>query len=390
MKIAFTFLFFCSVLALDSQNIIPGAERLNLYLDSLKTKKNIAIVCNQTSLVGRTHLVDTLLSLGIKIGIIFAPEHGFRGDGDAGEKIKNGFDSKTGLPIRSLYGKNKKPTEDDLVGVDYVVFDIQDVGVRFYTYISTLQYVLEACCDERIPVLLLDRPNPNGYYVDGPVLEPSQRSFVGMQPIPVVYGMTMAEYAQMLDGENWLKHVNENKLELYIVRCKNYDHKSLFTLRIPPSPNLKSHIAIDLYPSLCLFEGTNVSVGRGTETPFELYGSPYLHHTVMPSRFTPRSMPGATSPPFLGKECYGEDLSTTARLGKFSLEYLLRAYRNWIGAKSEFFLPTLFFDKLAGTTKLREQIIAGVEEGDIRDSWRQDIENFKKLRKKYLLYKDYE
>lgn len=390
MKSFFFLLTLVALSPLQSQQITPGAERLNLYLDSIKSKKNIAIVCNQTSVIGRQHIVDKLLAENVKINLIFAPEHGFRGDADAGAKIKNGIDVKTGIPIRSLYGKNKKPSEADLAGVDMVIFDIQDVGVRFYTYISTLQYVMEACADLNIPLLLLDRPNPNGFYIDGPVLEEKFTSFVGMQPIPVVYGMTIGEYAQMLEGENWLKRENVNPLHLFIVKCKGYNHKSLFALRIPPSPNLKSHTAIDLYPSLCLFEGTNVSVGRGTDRPFEIYGSPSMNPSKMSFRFTPASMKGATNPPFLGKECYGEDLAAVDRLGKFSLQYLLYAYENWTGPKSEFFLPNLFFDKLAGTDKLRNQIITGESEVAIRSSWKADIEKFKTIRKKYLLYEDFE
>jgi uncharacterized protein YbbC (DUF1343 family) len=388
MDIKFFVLFILSCSFMAAHTITPGAERTNLYIDSIKKKENIAIVCNQTSVIGKRHLVDSLLALNIKINLIFAPEHGFRGEADAGSKVKNGMDTRTGIPIRSLYGNKKKPSAEDLKGIDFVIFDIQDVGVRFYTYISTMQYVMEACADNNIPMMILDRPSPNGFYIDGPVLDPAFASFVGMQSVPVVYGMTIGEYAQMLVGEKWCH--TQRDLKLFIVKCKGYDHKSLFAIKIPPSPNLRSHIAINLYPSLCLFEGTNVSVGRGTDRPFELYGSPFLSREVFSFSFTPISKKGATNPPFLARECFGEDLSEANSLNEFSLQYLLKAYSNWTIDKDSFFLKSLFFDKLAGTDKLRKQIISGTPESEIRKSWKPDIEKFKIIRKKYLLYDDFE
>lgn len=424
MRLSFLILFFISTCFAYCQDIIPGAERTELYISKLKNKR-IAVTCNHTSVVKNMHLIDFLLKNHIQVVKIFAPEHGFRGQADAGAKINSEIDRETGIVIRSLYGKNLKPKKEDIKGVDIMLFDIQDVGVRFYTYISTLQYVMEACGDAHIPVIVLDRPNPNGHYIDGPVLESKYKSFVGMQPIPIVYGMTIGEYAQMLIGEKWINSLKYPKLE--VIPCQNYSHRSRVILNIPPSPNLKSERAIALYPSLCLFEGTNVSVGRGTDRPFEMYGSPYINLTTKGQfKFTPRSMAGATNPPFLGKECVGEylgigtyydaisneDSATGIRnlkvtkphgimqkdvgagLGlspsfkNFSLQYLLSAYRNWNGGDS-FFLKNLFFDKLAGNATLRWQIINGKSEVAIRASWSEGIEKFKRIRKKYLLYSDF-
>jgi uncharacterized protein YbbC (DUF1343 family) len=333
------------------------------------------------------HLVDFLMSNNVQVVKIFAPEHGFRGEADAGAKVKSEVDRKTNISIKSLYGKNLKPSREDLKGVDMMLFDIQDVGVRFYTYISTLQYVMEACGDANIPVIVLDRPNPNGHYIDGPVLDKKVKSFVGMQSVPIVYGMTIGEYAQMLIGEKLLSTKKNPKLE--VISCLNYHHKSLVNLSIPPSPNLKSSQAIALYPSLCLFEGTEISVGRGTETPFELFGAPYLDKTSMKDSFFPISRKGASVPPYMNQWCFGEQLSNVNVEGKLDLSYILKAYQNWTKNKKEFFLASLFFDNLAGNNTLRWQIINGKSESEIQASWMSNIEKFKKIRKKYLLYTDF-
>lgn len=380
------FITFWICFQLHAQDIVPGAGQIPKYLPIISGKR-IAIVCNHSSIVGESHLVDLLIENKQKVKVIFAPEHGFRGTADAGAHIKSGLDSKTGIAIRSLYGSNKKPTKEDLKDIDVLVFDIQDVGTRFYTYISTLQYVMEACADFQIPIVVLDRPNPNGHYVDGPVLDRRFASFVGMQPIPIVYGMTIGEYAKMLHGENWLQ--TTGKVKLTVVSCQNYSHKSIVKCPVPPSPNLKSSQAIALYPSLCWFEGTNVSVGRGTDKPFEMYGSPMMINSNAFS-FIPKSILGATSPPFLDKICYGEDLSKVVPYPKVELKWLIRAYQMWKAEKSTFFLNNLFFDKLAGSDNLRKQIIANESEDKIRKSWNNDISAFKRTRKKYLLYKDFE
>jgi uncharacterized protein YbbC (DUF1343 family) len=386
IKYLIVFISFWISFQLHSQDIVPGAGQIQKYLPILSGKR-IAIVCNHSSIVGESHLVDLLIERKQKVKMIFAPEHGFRGTADAGAHIKSGLDPKTGIAIRSLYGSNKKPSKDDLKDIDVLVFDIQDVGTRFYTYISTLQYVMEACADFQIPIVVLDRPNPNGHYVDGPVLDRRFASFVGMQPIPIVYGMTIGEYAQMLDGEKWLQ--TKGKIKLTVVSCQNYSHKSEVKCPVPPSPNLKSSQAIALYPSLCWFEGTDVSVGRGTDKPFEIYGSPMMMNSNAYS-FIPKSMLGATSPPFLNKICYGENLSEVTLEPKVELKWLIRAYQMWKGEKSAFFLKNLFFDKLAGSDNLRKQIIANESEDKIRKSWNNDISAFKRKRKKYLLYKDFE
>jgi uncharacterized protein YbbC (DUF1343 family) len=382
----FTFILFISSYSF-AQSILAGAETMDTYLPKLQGKK-IAIVCNQSSRVGESHLVDSLLKRGVLISKIFAPEHGFRGVADAGAHIKSGIDTKTNLPILSLYGDSKKPKKEDFNEIQLVIFDIQDVGCRFYTYISTLEYMMEACADYHVPIMILDRPNPNGHYVDGPLLDMKFKSFVGMQAIPIVYGMTIGEYATMLVGEKWLK--SKNKLDIAIIKCKNYDHNSFVSLKTPPSPNLKSDNAIALYPSLCLFEGADISVGRGTETPFELYGSPYLDKKEFTYSFTPVAKKGAMSPPFLNQICYGLNLSKpVSRINSFYLKFYLLAYKHWTKNKSEFFLKNLFFDKLAGNNTLRQQIIAGKSETEIRQSWEPALANFKKIRKKYLLYKDF-
>lgn len=371
----------------DSSNVIVGAERMNDYLPLLRGK-NIALLVNQTSLVGKTFLIDTLLHSGINIKKIFAPEHGFRGNADAGEEIKNDTDVTTGIPIVSLYGKDHKPTHDQLKGIDLMVYDIQDVGVRFYTYISTLHYVMEACSENNVELLILDRPNPNGFYVDGPVLDSAFHSFVGVDPIPIVYGMTPAEYALMLNGEHWLG--NGIQCKVRYVLCENYDHNTMYRLPENPSPNLRSMTAIYLYPSLCLFEGTQVSVGRGTDKPFVLIGYPGFKKGRI--RFTPESVSGAKNPPYLKKECAGYDLSgLNTGFFVWNKHIMLRWVEEFYDSypeKEKFF--TGYFDKLAGTDELRKQIEKGTPEMEIRRSWEPKLSEFKVIRKKYLLYGDFE
>lgn len=358
-----------------------GIERIHLILDSLKGKR-IAVVANQTSVVNKQHLVDTLLALKLNVVKVFAPEHGFRGEADAGEKINHSVDSKTGLPLVSLYGNNKKPSVDQLKDVDIIVFDIQDVGVRFYTFISTLHYVMEAAAENGKKVIVLDRPNPNAHYIDGPVLEKEFTSFVGMHPVPIVYGMTIGEYAMMINGENWLE--NGVKCDLSVLPCKNYTHQTSYSLPIAPSPNLKTDRAIALYPSLCLFEGTTVSLGRGTERPFELYGHPKFPQTTF--EFTPIPMPGAKTSTQLNKKCNGYDLSNVPlRLTKINLEYLINA--NKLLADSGIFInQNVFFNRLAGNSILRDQLHECWSEEEIRATWKVGIDNFKVIRSKYLLY----
>ncbi|WP_034256705.1 exo-beta-N-acetylmuramidase NamZ family protein [Adhaeribacter aquaticus] len=362
--------------------IKTGADQTPQYLPLLKNKR-VAMVVNQTSLIGKKHLVDTLLSEGINIKFIFAPEHGFRGDADAGATISNGTDTKTGLPIISLYGKNKKPSADQLKDIDIVVFDIQDVGARFFTYISTMHYVMEACAENNKPLMVLDRPNPTGYYVDGPVLNLKHQSFVGMHPIPIVHGLTVGELAQMINGEKWL--AGGKNCPVTIIPAKNYTHKSRYSLPVKPSPNLPNDVAIQIYPSICLFEGTNVSVGRGTETPFQVIGSPF--YSKKDFSFTPKSMPGATNPPHLNQVCYGQKFTAKNTPEKFTLAYLLDFYQNSTN-KEKFF--NNYFTNLAGTTELKEQIIAGKSEAEIKATWQPALQAYKKMRKQYLLYPDFE
>ncbi len=388
-------LFICLILCASLTNAIgqspivhTGAEQMNDYLPLLSNKK-VALLVNQTSMVNQTHLVDTLLARGIHIEKIFAPEHGFRGTGDAGEHIENGIDARTSLSITSMYGASKKPSKESMQGIDIVVFDIQDVGARFYTYISSLQYMMEACAESDIPLLILDRPNPNGFYVDGPVMENTNKSFVGMQCIPIVHGMTVGEYAQMLNGEHWLN--NTKTCKLTVIPCTNYSHSTKYQLPVPPSPNLKSATAIYFYPSLCLFEGTQVSIGRGTSTPFELWGHPDFKTKSF--SFTPISTAGAKKPPLMNQVCYGQNLNMspeealTLLNGKINLAYIKEAY-SLSAQKDSFF--TSFFEKLAGTNTLRKQIQDGMTEESIRKSWQPDLLRFKAIRKKYLLYKDFE
>lgn len=364
---------------------IPAANQPDLYLPLLKGKK-VGIVANQTSIVqhisGTKHLVDFLLNEKISIEKIFVPEHGFRGTADAGENIAHSHDPSTRLPLISLYGKNKKPSSEQLKGIDCLLFDMQDVGVRFYTYISTLHYVMEAAAEQKIPVIVLDRPNPNGFYIDGPLLEVKQKSFVGMHPVPIVYGMTIGEYAQMINGEKWL--AKGVKCKLTIIPLAHYTHQTRYTLPVKPSPNLPNATAINLYPSLCFFEGTNVSVGRGTEHQFQCYGAPFLDKSAYEYTFTPQPNVGAKQPPHNGVRCYGENLTQHPELNQLSLQWLIKAYKNNTD-KAPFF--NNFFNKLAGNTLLQEQIKQGLSEAEIRKSWQNDLTKFKKIREKYLLYK---
>jgi len=369
----------------SSSKIKVGAD---LYYNKLKDK-NIAIVANHTSKIGTQSIIDTLKSRGIKIKKIFCPEHGFRGDADAGEKINNYVDKKTGIPVISLYGNNYKPKLTDLADIDIIVFDIQDVGVRFYTYISTMHYVMEACAENKIEFIVLDRPNPNGYYVDGPVLKKGFESFVGMHPVPWVHGMTVGEYAKMINGQGWLK--NALKCNLTVIPIENYTHSTKYVLPIKPSPNLPNMTSVYLYPSLCIFEGTVISVARGTDFPFQAYGHPKLKATEF--FFIPRSIKGAAKyPPYEKQKCFGFDLRNIdeAKLQntkQINLDYLINAYKNFPD-KSKFF--NSLFDKLAGSKTLKNSIISGILENKIRESWANDIAEFKKIRKTYLLYPDFE
>ena len=373
--------------ALEEQKaIIVGANRTQEYLGLLKEKK-VGIVANQTSVIfkndkNHTHLVDSLLSLNINIKKVFAPEHGFRGQADAGEKVKDGLDTKTGLPLISLYGKNRKPSKALLQDLDVVLFDIQDVGVRFYTYIATLQLVMEACAENGIPVIVLDRPNPNGHYVDGPTMEEEHTGFLGMTTIPLVYGMTIGEYANMINEEGWLE--NQSRANLTVIPLENYNHKSEYSLSIRPSPNLPSDTAINLYPSLGLFEGTNINAGRGTEFQFQRYGASFLDSTQYNFRYWPKPNFGSKSPKENGKVCYGKDLSKIPKMNEVSLKWLIDAYKNTKDKTKVF--NTSGFTKHAGTEKLQQQIEAGLSEEEIKKSWQSDLGKFKKLRAKYLLY----
>lgn len=376
------------------KKIILGADNSTKYLPILKNKKT-GVVTNQTGILSNgTHLVDFLIEQKVQVSKIFAPEHGFRGTADAGEHIANGKDSKTGLPIISLYGNNKKPKPEQLAGIDVMIFDIQDVGARFYTYISTLHYVMEACAEQNIPLLVLDRPNPNIDIVDGPILEEEFKSFVGMHKIPVLHGMTIGEYAKMINGEKWLEKGIQCKLT--VIPCENYTRNMSYSLPVKPSPNLPNDQAINLYASLCFFEGTNVSVGRGTEKQFQVYGSPYLrtedveiennikaYVIINDYKFTPKPNEGAKDPLYNGKECNGVDLSQIEKVNRLELKWLMKAY-NETDDKSKFF--NSFFTKLAGTKKLQQQIESGAFEDDIRASWQEGLSKFKVMRKQYLIY----
>lgn len=379
------FLIFISGSRPVKADIIPGAARFNEYVPQLKGKR-IALVANHTSIVGSVHLLDTLISLGLQIDKIFAPEHGFRGDAANGATIADAIDAKSGLSIVSLYGKTKKPKSKDLKEIDAVVFDMQDVGVRYYTYLSTLHYVMEACAENHIELWVLDRPNPHGHYVDGPLLDPKfTQSMVGLHPIPLVHGMTLGELAIMIQGESWISHASA--LPLFVVTVENYDHNKPYVLPIAPSPNLPTEASVILYPSLGLFEGTIMSMGRGTDWPFEILGAPWFTQGTF--EFTPINIPGkAVNPPYLGRVCKG------LKLTNFGLDYLRdyqQIYLTWLmesyalyGKKEDFF--NSFFDKLAGSPSLRTAIIAGQTEAEIRASWQLDLSAFKDKRRRYLLY----
>lgn len=374
----------------DTTGVIVGAARFQQYVSTLKGKK-VALIINQTSVVNRTSLLDTLLAQNINIVKIFTPEHGFRGAAGAGEKVDNEVDKKTGLPIISLYGSSKKPKKSDLQDVDVLIYDLQDVGTRFYTYISTMQYAMEACAEYSKSFMVLDRPNPNGHYVDGPVLDMTLKSFVGMQPIPIVYGMTAGEYAKMLVGEKWFK--GAEKLQLSVIPCKEYDHTVLYHLPVSPSPNLRTMGAIYSYPSLCFFEGTVVSVGRGTTMPFQQFGHPAFKDRTVYSFMPSIPFGNEPSPKLAGETCYGQVVAMNDEEGLIingkgiRLIWLVKSY-NWYPEKDKFF--NSFFEKLAGTKELRKQIEDGVSIKDIKQSWQKDLDAFKKIRKKYLLYKDFE
>ncbi|PUZ24683.1 DUF1343 domain-containing protein [Chitinophaga costaii] len=384
----FLLLLACCSLALysnaQSSTIITGAACTASYLPLLKGKR-VALLVNQTATIGPTHLVDSLLALHVNVVKILSPEHGFRGNADAGESVNNSSDEKTGLPIVSLYGGHHKATAADLSNVDILIFDIQDVGARFYTYISSLQELMEAAAENHKPLLVLDRPNPNGSYVDGPILDTAFRSFVGMQPIPIVHGMTTGEYAQLLNGEKWLAH--HEQCELTVIPCLHYTHHTRYDIPIMPSPNLPNASATYLYPSLCLFEGTPISVGRGTDKPFQQFGSPLFPDAGY--HFTPESRPGAKTPVLQNQRCYGFNLQGDAgevykKYGhQLQLQWLITAYQLYPD-KATFFTP--FFDKLAGGTQLRKQLVAGKTAAEIRASWAPGLARFKAIRKKYLLY----
>jgi uncharacterized protein YbbC (DUF1343 family) len=365
-----------------AESILPAADQPELYLPLLKGKR-VGLIVNQTAvLISRDnmHLVDFLMKEGITIAKVFVPEHGFRGQADAGEVVNSEIDKQTGLPIVSLYGNNKKPSAETLKDVDILVYDLQDVGIRFYTYISTMHYVMESCAENKKPLLIFDRPNPNGDYVDGPVLKPGYESFVGMHPIPVVHGLTVGELATMINGEGWLK--GKANADIQVIPVKNWNHSMHYSLPIKPSPNLPNDVAIRLYPSLCYFEGTDVSLGRGTYFPFQVYGYPDPKFGEF--TFTPVSIPGMSkTPPQQDKKCYGRDLRNTSLDHRFTLEYLLEAY-NISGKKEKFF--NNFFDKLAGSDQLRKDILAGKSETEIRARWKKELELYNILRSKYLLY----
>ena len=371
--------------------VINGAERFDEYENILREEK-VAVVANQSSVINDSlHLVDFLLEKDINILRVFSPEHGFRGKADAGAHIKDQRDAKTGLKLISLYGKSKKPSYDHLADVNVVVLDLQDVGVRFYTYISTMHYVMTACAEMKIKMVVLDRPNPNGFYVDGPILESDFQSFVGMHKVPLVHGMTIGEYAKMINNEGWLE--NGIKCDLTVIPCQNYDHNDYYKLSIKPSPNLPNPASIFLYPSLALFEGTVVSVGRGTDTPFQIIGHPNVKEGDL--EFTPMSGPCSKSPKLMGQKCTGYHLrsfgqSTLPNRKQLYLFWILNMYKELNSAEAPFFLANGFFVRLAGTDKLRIQIESGLKEDEIRESWQEGLVEFKKIRKKYLLYSDFE
>ena len=387
---------------------------MEVYLPLLKGKR-LGVFANQTSMVGNTHLVDKLQKEGIKISVIFGPEHGFRGTADAGEKIGNYTDSKTGIPVVSLYGSKRRPSQEDLKDVDILVFDIQDVGVRFYTYISSLEEFMNVAFETGKPLMILDRPNPNGFYVDGPVLQSKYKSFVGMQPVPVVYGMTIGEYAMMIAGEKWLSEKANARHDYYktakntppdtlfhfmVIKCGNYDHNSKYVLPVRPSPNLPEIQSIYWYPSTCYFEGTVLSEGRGTEKPFQIFGHPSLPNNLY--KFTPVSTEGGKEPKLKNQICYGWNLHDSPENvlkkvdNRIQLKYLLDAYKLFPDKENFFIKPKSgnldesFFNKLAGNGTLIQQIQSGLNEEQIRNSWQPELNKFKEIRKKYLLYEDFE
>ena len=382
-KLKITVLFFLllskQVPCFSQTKIIPGAAQLELYLKILE-KDNIGVIAHQASLVNsKTHLIDTLFSLGVNMKKVFAPEHGFRGNADAGEKVADQKDPKTGLPILSLYGSNKKPSKESLAGISIMLLDLQDVGVRFYTYLSTLHYVMEACAEKGIPLIILDRPNPNTHYTDGPVLEEDCKSFVGMHPVPIVTGMTIGEYAKMINGERWLS--NGIQCDLKVVPVKNYNHKAKYEIPRRPSPNLPNSKSIALYPSLCLLEPTVISVGRGTEMQFQIYGHPQLPETNF--SFTPRPNCGSKNPKLKDQICHGVDLRKFENPEKIELKWLIQAYRDFPDKKS-FFKKSFY--RIAGNKKLKKQLVQGMNEQQIRKTWEKDLEKFMIIRRKYLIY----
>ena len=367
---------------INAEESVVGASRTELYLPILQNKR-VGIIANQTSIFSNTHLIDTLLKLEIDIKAIFTPEHGFRGSADEGTFIANSIDEKTNLPIISLYGSNKKPNKEQLKDIDILLFDLQDVGTRFYTYISTMTYIMEAAAENDIPVIVLDRPNPNGFYIDGPIMEDENTSFVGLHHIPIVYGMTIGEYALMVNGEYWLK--DSLQCDLTIIPLGNYKREAIYKLPVKPSPNLPNWQSVYLYPSLCLFEGTIVSVGRGTETPFQVYGHPLMEGEYS---FTPKQKKGKRAPLHCDKTCHGENIYNFAENYKNNkAELKLNWLNNQLHEKDNFF--NNFFVKLSGTKDLQNQIIEGVTEDDIRHSWQAGIDDFKTTRDKYLIYDDF-
>lgn len=422
-KVFFLALLFVTTLGCSAQKakssfteqpkILAGAERITVYLPLIKGRR-VGIFANQTSMVGNTHLVDTLRKLGVDIKVIFGPEHGFRGTADAGEHVGNYIDKKTGIPVVSLYGTKRRPTVEDLKDVDILIFDIQDVGVRFYTYISALEDIMNTAFELSKPLMVLDRPNPNGFYVDGPVLDPKYKSYIGMQPVPVVYGMTIAEYGMMLAGERWLSEKANAKHDYYlraqnsadtpfhfqVIKCGNYNHKSKYVLPVRPSPNLPEIQSVYLFPSTCWFEGTPFSEGRGTKKPFQYIGDPLMPKTMF--SFVPNPNEGAKVSKNYGKKCYGWNLHDTPEKvletidNKIQLRWILEAYKLYPKKDSFFLVPRSgkmeesHFTRLAGNNELWQQIRDGKTEDEIRASWEPKLSEFKKIRKKYLLYEDFE
>jgi len=392
-KILSIFLFMSALISYGqaelfcNKEVSVGAENTENYILLLRNK-SVGVVGNQSSMIGSTHLVDSLISLNLDVKKVFSPEHGFRGKADAGEMVKSGKDLKTGLPIVSLYGNNKKPTKEQLAGLDVLIFDIQDVGARFYTYISTLHYIMEACAENEIELIILDRPNPNGHYVDGPVLKSEFKSFIGMHAIPVVHGMTIGEYAKMIAGEGWVATAG---LKFTVIQCVGWDHTKFYKLPIKPSPNLPNMTSIYLYPSLCFFEGTVVSVGRGTKSPFQIVGHPKFNGDSF--EFTPQSTSGAKSPKLQNQNCKGIYLpvigiNVLQQQSQLQLSWLIDFYKD-LGMKEKFFLKNNFINLLAGSNELKKQILEGWTEDEIRATWQKELNVFKGIRKKYLLYPDF-